>query len=393
MILRSTRIPYRLSQTRGFVDAKVKWVRDPYLDFAVQREKNLRQVISLKNLIVSNPSKSLPLSSVSLLKQNLKVPTTTVSKFFQLYPSVFTQFQPSPGLHPLVKLTPQALTLHKEESTIHNSQPHRDDVVKRLAKLLMLTGAGRLPLYVIERLQWDLGLPYKFIPTLLADYPEYFQVCTVRDCSTGEQTLALEILSWRKELSISELKRRECPDGNVWSRKGNHIAFPMSLPRGFDFEKKVMNWVEEWQHLPYISPYENAFHLAPNSNQAEKWTVAVLHELLYLLVSKKTEKENIFCLGEYMGFGSRFKKALVHHPGIFYVSNKIRTQTVVLREAYRKDFLVEKHPLMGMRHQYIHLMNKVVRRPRPGIILASSRGKRQNNPYSNKEAQGRMKQD
>lgn len=385
MILQITRIPYRLCQTRAFVDAKVKWVRDPYLDFAVQREKNLKQVIYLKNIIVSSPLKSLPLSSVSLLKQNLKVPTTTISKFFELYPSVFIQFQPSLGLHPHVKLTSQALLLHKEESTIHNSQPHRDDVVKRLAKLLMLTGAGKLPLNVIERLQWDLGLPYRFVPTLLADYPEYFQVCGVRDCLTGEQTLALELLSWRKDLSVSELKKRECLEGNVGSRNRNHIAFPMSFPRGFDLQKKVMNWVEEWQRLPYISPYENAFHLAPNSDQAEKWAVAVLHELLYLMVSKKTEKENIFCLGEYLGFGSRFKKALVHHPGIFYVSNKIRTQTVVLREAYKKDFLVEKHPLMGMRHQYLHLMNKVVRKPRPGILLASSRGKRQNNLFANKE--------
>ncbi len=30
----------------------------------------------------------------------------------------------------------------------------------------------------------------------------------------------------------------------------------------------------------------------------------------------------------------------------------------MLREAYRKDFLVEKQPLMGMRHRYIHLMHK-----------------------------------
>ncbi|KAA0036503.1 protein ROOT PRIMORDIUM DEFECTIVE 1 [Cucumis melo var. makuwa] len=385
MILQITRIPHRFTQIRAFVDAKVKWVRDPYLDFAVQREKNLKQVISLKNIIISSPLTSVPLSSVSLLKQNLKVPTTTISKFFELYPSVFIQFQPSLGLHPHVKITSQALLLHKEESTIHNSRPHRDDVVKRLAKLLMLTGAGKLPLYVIEKLQWDLGLPYRFIPTLLADYPDYFQVCSVKDCLTGEQTLALELLSWRKDLAVSELKKREYLEGNFGSRKRNRIAFPMSFPRGFDLQKKVMNWVEEWQHLPYISPYENAFHLAPNSDQAEKWAVAVLHELLYLTISKKTEKENIYCLGDYLGFGSRFKKAIVHHPGIFYVSNKIRTQTVVLREAYKKDFLLEKHPLMGMRHQYLHLMNKVIRKPRPGIILASSRGKRRNIALANKE--------
>lgn len=224
-----------------------------------------------------------------------------------------------------------------------------------------------MPIYIIEKLKWDMGLPHDYVLTLLADFPEYFQVCEVKDELTGEQILALELVSWREELAVSELERRLLNGVELGRKKGSRIAFPMSLPRGFDLEKKVRSWVEEWQELPYISPYENAFHLSPNSDQAEKWTVAVLHELLWLLVSKKTERDIVFCLGEYLGFGGKFKKALVHHPGIFYVSNKIRTQTVVLREAYRKDFLLEKHPLIGMRYRYIHLMNKVPKRLKQAI--------------------------
>ncbi|KAF2319946.1 hypothetical protein GH714_020811 [Hevea brasiliensis] len=121
-------------------------------------------------------------------------------------------------------------------------------------------------------------------------------------------------------------------------KKGERIGFSLSYPNGFDLKKKVKDWVFEWQGLPYISPYENAFHLNPNGDQAEKWVVAVLHELLWLLVSKKTEKENVLILGDYLGFGNR--------------------------EAYRKDFLVIKHPLMGMRFRYIHLMNKAIEKPR-----------------------------
>lgn len=150
-------------------------------------------------------------------------------------------------------------------------------------------------------------------------------------------------------------------EGGCGGNTGMPIKFSMNLPRGFDLQKRVKDWVNEWQNLPYISPYEDAFFLPPNSNQAEKWTVAVLHELMHLLVSKKTEKENVLCLGDYLGLGTRFKKALVHYPGIFYVSNKIRTQTVVLREAYKKDFLTEKNLLMGMRYRYIHIMNQRVR--------------------------------
>lgn len=139
--------------------------------------------------------------------------------------------------------------------------------------------------------------------------------------------------------------------------QGMPLAFPLQFSKGFDMEKKVKKWVK-WQKLPYISPYEDGMHLAPKSDLGEKWVVGVLHEILHLLVPKKTERDNLLFLGEYMGLRSRFKRVFADHPGIFYVSNKIRKHTVVLREAYKRDLLVKKHPLMGIRYQYIHLMNK-----------------------------------
>ncbi|KAH9751044.1 PORR domain-containing protein [Citrus sinensis] len=374
--LLAAKFPHRLHSLRTFINARVKWVPDPFLDDAVSKEKNLKQILSFKNQLVHSPSKSLPLSSLSLLKPHLDLPTTTALKFFQKYPSFFTLFQPCPSLPLHVKLTPQALTLHKEESAIHGLPAQRDDAVRRLAKLLMLTNAGKLPFYVINRFKFDLGLPYNYVTSLLADYPEYFQVCEVKDSVANKEVLALELVSWRKELAVSEMERRSCGGDLLNLKKGMCLRFSMNFPRGFDLEKRVMNWVEQWQDLPYISPYEDAFHFAPSGGLAEKWAVAMLHELLWLLVSKKTERDNLLCLGDYLGFGDRFKKALRHHPGIFYVSNKIRTQTVVLREAYRKDFLVERHPSMGMRHRYIHLMNKSNDRRKPvGVVAFGSQRK------------------
>lgn len=235
---------------------------------------------------------------------------------------------------------------------------YRRDVSERLAKLLMLSRAGRLPLYLIDMFKYDLGLPHDYLLTLLLEFPEYFQICDMgfRD-SDGNVVFGLELVSWRDDFAVPQMAKRE---------SGRSVKFSMNLPRGYDLQKRVLEWVDEWQNLPYISPYENAFHLAPNSDQAEKWAVGLIHELLSLLVSKKTERENVYCLGEFLGFDRlRFKKALVHFPGLFYVSNKIRTQTVVLREAYRKNLLVEKHPLMVMRNRYISLMNLVLRRGKP----------------------------
>ncbi|CAG7887505.1 unnamed protein product [Brassica rapa] len=352
-----TKLGRSLQQRRTFINARVKWVGDPYLDEAVQREKNLKQLLSLKDRIVSSPSKSLPLSSLSLLKPlvNLHV---TAAAFLQKHPSVFATFQPSRSLPLHVRLTPQALDLHKEEETIHLSAPHRNATVQRLAKLLMLTGAGSLPLYVVDRFRFDLGLPHDYVTSLICDYPDYFEVIEVNDRLNGGKTLALSLTSPRKSLAVSEMERRESIINGSRVQKGLHIRYSMNFPKGYELEKRVKNWLEQWQDLPYISPYENAFHLGSYSDQAEKWAVAVLHELLYLLISKKTETENVLCLGEYLGFGTRLKKALVHHPGIFYMSHKIRTQTVVLREGYHKEFLIQKHPLMGMRHRYLYLMSR-----------------------------------
>ncbi|KAL2327995.1 hypothetical protein Fmac_021422 [Flemingia macrophylla] len=353
----SSKQPHLFNHIRTFVNAKVKWVRDPYLDTAVLKEKDLKQTISLKNQIISSPSKSLSMYTASQLKASLNLPTTT-TKFTDKYRSVFTQFQPGPGLLPVVKLTPEAFSLHKEEMAVHNSPFNREETVQRLARLLMLAGMGKLPLYVIEKLKWDMGLPHDYVTTLLSDYPDYFDVCVVEDSSSGKELIALELVSWKKELSVSELQKSAMSLGYVGDKRRHDIEFPIFLPKGFDLEKRVKTWVENWQKLPYISPYEDAFHLDSNSDQAEKWTVAILHELLSLLVSKKTERENLLCFGECLGLALRFKKALVHHPGIFYISNKIRTQTVILREAYRNDILVKKHPLMGIRYWYINLMHK-----------------------------------
>lgn len=345
----------RRQPCRTFINARVKWVRDPYLDQAILKEKHLKPLISLKNQILSSPSKCLPLSSAALLKPHLGLPMTTLD-FSQKYPSIFRVFQPGPGLPLQLALTPLVLTLHKEELSVHSSC--RQDTVDRLVKLLMLTRCMKLPLSVIDELKWDLGLPHDYVTSLLCDYPDYFDVCSLKDPSTGKELLCMELISWRDEFAVSELVRRERENGDSSERRGVHIRYLMNFPKGFALQKRVSDWVEKWQELPYISPYEDAFHLAPSSDQMEKYTVAVLHELLWLLVSKKTERRNLLSVGEFMGFGTRFSKALVHYPGIFYMSNKLRTQTIVLREAYRKDFLVEKHPLEGMRHRYIHLMNK-----------------------------------
>ncbi|KAG6469341.1 hypothetical protein ZIOFF_074055 [Zingiber officinale] len=349
---------------RTFVDARVTWVRDRGLDHAVEKEKYLQPFHALKDFLLlpssasSSPSSSGPsltLTSISAHAAQLHLPFRPI-RFIRLFPSALIEESPPPSSgvppHPVIRPTDELVRLHEDEQRALEAA--RPDSADRLLRLLMIARRRRLPLTLIDRLRWDLGLPRDYARSILPDYPDYFQI--VPSTSGVPGALDLELVLYRKDLAVSAMERYAMKFGGY--KKGMSLPFPLHFSRGFDLQKKVRNWLDEWQKLPYISPYEDASHLKPKSDLAEKWTVAVLHEVLNLLVPKKTEKENLILLGEHIGLPPGLTKVITHHPGIFYVSNKLRTHTVVLREAYRRDLLVEKHPLMGLRYQYSHLMHK-----------------------------------
>ncbi|GMH22417.1 hypothetical protein Nepgr_024260 [Nepenthes gracilis] len=347
-----------------FEEVEIKFVRDRGLDHAVEKEKNLRPMQNLKILIKSEPSKSLPLSIITQKKDDLKIPIRPI-EFIRKYPSIFEEFFPgNVRIHPHVRLTQEVLSLDAEEQLIHQSDSFRRGAADRLLKLLMLCRVYEIPLKLVDRLKWDLGLPDNYIETLVPEFPDYFQVKNVMISSTrsgnvrGSNEDLLELVCWNDELSVSVMENRAMKAESAYPQ-GSPLKFPLHFSKGFDMDEKLKKLIDVWQKLPYISPYENASHLQPKSGISDRWAVAVLHELLHILVPKKIEQDNILSLGEYLGIRSRFKRALVHHPGIFYLSSKTGTYTVVLREAYKRDVLIEKHPLMDMRNRYIHLMNSV----------------------------------
>ncbi|KAF7138441.1 hypothetical protein RHSIM_Rhsim07G0220400 [Rhododendron simsii] len=54
----------------------------------------------------------------------------------------------------------------------------------------------------------------------------------------------------------------------------------------------------------------------------------------------------------------KFTKVFERHPGIFYISKKSDTQTVVLKEAYDRQQLIQKHPLVDTRARYSNVMQQ-----------------------------------
>jgi hypothetical protein len=50
------------------------------------------------------------------------------------------------------------------------------------------------------------------------------------------------------------------------------------------------------------------------------------------------------------------RELLLKHPGIFYISTKGSTQTVLLRESYIKGCLVEPNPVYSVRRKMLDLI-------------------------------------
>ncbi|XWS52341.1 hypothetical protein CRYUN_Cryun11dG0059600 [Craigia yunnanensis] len=368
---------------RTFMDGAstaIKFVRDRGLDHAVEREKNLRPLLNVKNLIKSEPSKSLPISLISQHKDSLKIPSRPI-EFIRKYPSVFQEFLPGGiGIHPHIKLTPEVLDIDAEEHLVYQSYSYKRLVADRLLKLLMISRMNKIPISILDILKWDLGLPQNYLKTLVPDFPDYFRLVGSDD--SGQ----LELVCWSNELAVSVLEKKTMGGGSGYS-KGMPIAFPVKFSNGFEMDKKVKKWWDDWQKLPYVSPYENALHVSPKTDESDKWTASILHEILNLFVAKKAGRDDVLCVGEYLGIRSRFKTVLLHHPHIFYLSSKTGTYTVVLKEAYKRGLLIESNPLMNIRNRYIHLMHTVKEHGKGlSIPSGSNKEKKATSRASKKEA-------
>ncbi|RYR51241.1 hypothetical protein Ahy_A06g026264 isoform A [Arachis hypogaea] len=217
----------------------------------------------------------------------------------------------------------------------------------------MLTRDRILPLQTIDQLKWDLGLPNDYPSSFVPNHPDRFSLVHLPDNRVG-----LKLLFWDDKLAVSEILKNASLQQDQEDIKNGTLAFPVSFTRGFGFRRKCMEWLKEWQKLPYTSPYTNASHLDPRTDESEKRVVGVFHELLHLTLHKQTERKNVSNLRKPLGLPQKFTKAFERHPGIFYLSNKSDTQTVILREAYNGRELIQKHPLVRVREKLANLLKK-----------------------------------
>ncbi|KAL6009898.1 hypothetical protein ACLOJK_000329 [Asimina triloba] len=330
------------SQTRSLVNIKLKWVKDKILDSVVEGERDLKAACELKDKLADAPNAILPIHKLNRRRRQLGLSHIRVSAFIRQYPNIFRESHDANGA-PLFQLSQEALKLHQEEQKI--LQQHKADLVQKLCKLLMITADRALPLQTIDQLRWDMGLPHDYQQSLIPHFQQYFKLILLPDDRIG-----LKLLKWDPLLAISELQKKN--NGS----SGEILAFPVKFTRGFGLKRKCMLWLEEWQQLPYTSPYAGASGLDPRTDVSEKRIVGIFHELLHLTIGKKTDRANVSNLRKQFHLPQKFTKVFGRHPGIFYISQKCNTQTVMLREAFDGRKMVQKHPLIEIRERFKGMM-------------------------------------
>ncbi|KAL0372887.1 UNVERIFIED_CONTAM: protein WHAT'S THIS FACTOR 9, mitochondrial [Sesamum calycinum] len=323
--------PSSYTRIQTYVEVYMKWKKDPYFDSidSIHKSLELKPIISLKNFFISSSSAPednycIPISAVSKKGSDLGI-SIKVARFLRNYPSFFEEFEGPLYRLPWFKLTQKAIELDKEERMVY--EEFRGDIVGRLKKLILMSGTRKmLPLKVIKGLRWS------------------FQIEDVED---GLKGLAIsQEYDDRKGSKILSMMQKNAMSKGVYSGGADEaIAFPLFPSKGLRLKQKIKDWLDEFQRLPYVSPYDDFSCLNPDSDMSEKRVVGLLHELLCLFVEHAAERKFLFCLRKYLGLPQKVHKAFERHPHMFYLSLKNKTCTAILKEAYRDDLAIDPHPL------------------------------------------------
>lgn len=111
-----------------------------------------------------------------------------------------------------------------EEQLVYQSENHKQEVADRLLKLLMIGKINKIPLHIVDKLKWDLGLPQDYAKSIVPEFPDYFQV------NKSNDLLFLELVCWSSELAVSVMEKKAM-SGGIGYRKGMPIEFPVQYSR------------------------------------------------------------------------------------------------------------------------------------------------------------------
>ncbi|XP_021903556.1 protein ROOT PRIMORDIUM DEFECTIVE 1 isoform X2 [Carica papaya] len=314
--------------------------KDPDLETSLSRNRRWIVNNQLKNIILRCPNQVAPVKYLQKKFKTLDLQGKALN-WLKKYPCCFEVYLENDEHY--CRLTKRMMNLIEEEEAVKDSQ--EPVLAERLAKLLMMSVNRRLNVVKLNELKRSFGFPDDYVIRIIPKYPDRFRVVNY---SGRKSSMEIELVSWDNELAVSAV------EGSAMMQ-GSRPSFSCSLPS---------TWVKSWERfkefnaIPYISPYINPKDFVEGSNEMEKRTVGLVHELLSLTLWKKLSIVKLghfkreFCLPE------KLNALLLRHPGIFYVSNKYQIYTVLLREDYSGSELINKDPLVAVKDKFGELMQE-----------------------------------
>ncbi|KAL5546827.1 hypothetical protein UlMin_006514 [Ulmus minor] len=325
--------------------------RDSQFDKLATQLRKLKVILKLHELMTHR--KRGPFVSLQIMSRwrNIVGLNVGVGDFVHHYPHVFDMFTHPVRRNWCCRFTGKMLGLVKEEEDV--VKQCEVEAVLRVKRLLMMSVKGTLHVHALRLVRRELGLPEDFRDSILAKYSKDFKLVDFEIVELVDRDEILgfaEIEKWRekeyKEKWLSEFEMR--------------YAFPINFPTGFKIESGFREKLKNWQRLPYFKPYERKEAVQVRScggiERYEKRAVGILHEFLSLTVEKLVEIERLAHFQRDFGMKVNVREMILKHPGIFYVSTKGNTQTVFLREAYRRGCLVESNPIYDVRRKMLDLL-------------------------------------
>ncbi|KAJ1264554.1 hypothetical protein BS78_08G009900 [Paspalum vaginatum] len=326
--------------------------RDHRLDKLMVQLRNLRLALAIHQLVSQQRNGYASLQLLSKWRHEIGL-NIEIGAFVKKYPHVFQIYVHPVKKNHCCKVTQRMSDLVAEEDAL--IRENEADMVQRLKKLLMLSTNGGLNMHALWLVRRELGLPDDYRSSILPNHQHEFSLESPDTLSlvSRDDTLAVA--------KVEEWRKREYTE--KWlAESETKYAFPINFPTGFKIEKGFRGKLKNWQRLPYTKPYErNVLHPIHNAERLEKRIVAILHELLSLTVEKMVPLERLSHFRRVYAMEVNLRELLLKYPGIFYISTKGSTQTVILRESYSKGCLIDPNPVY------------IVRRKMLGLILSGCR--------------------
>ncbi|XP_010544007.1 PREDICTED: protein ROOT PRIMORDIUM DEFECTIVE 1 [Tarenaya hassleriana] len=314
--------------------------KEPDLESALSRNRRWIVNNQIKNIILRCPDQAATVKHLQKKFKTLDLQGKALN-WLKKYPCCFDVYLENDQHY--CRLTKRMLELVEEEELVKEQQ--EPVFAERLAKLLMMSVNQRMNVVKLNELKRSYGFPDDYVVRILPKYSDMFRLVNY----TGRKSsMEIELLSWKPELAVSAVE-------SAAMELGIEPSFSCCLPS---------TWTKSWERFrefnasPYISPYSDPTGLVEGSKEMKKRTVGLVHELLSLTMWKKLSIIKLghfkreFCLPE------KLNVLLLKHPDMFYVSNKYRIYTVLLREGYNGSELIHKDPLVVVKDKFGELMQE-----------------------------------